>query len=200
MDDKKQEATSIMLTAIENLANLFTKYQRDKEKEAFEFANKIDKLIYLAKRREERNKKIQNLKTMTDEEKKVIEKEDNEFDSSFIDTQTIVRGILSSPAGNDVDFLRSSTVYLRQKYSEKSRTLTLYMIQDMRDAYLIRLTQDAFQWDREFRMMLQKLMTIVQNVAMAYRQTRDEPQNESQQNQPNQNQNKDREVAEKYNQ
>lgn len=169
-NDKKFDSIASILNSIDNLANKFLEYQSDKKDEAREFARKIDRLTFLAKQRERRKKKKEEPKT--DEEKKERAKElkeEQEFDNFLIDTLTIVDGILSSPAGNDREFLIASTTYLRQKSSEKNKELTSFYVQDVRDTYLVRIAIDVKTWDMEFRQMMQKSMAMVQNIALAFR-------------------------------
>lgn len=176
--DKKYDAYASVLSAIDNISNKFMEYQKDKEIKARDFASKIDKLNNIAKTREQLKNLIRPQRrafghaakqSEEDTENNRLIKADEEANKLLIDTSTVVDGLLSSPAGDDREFLLASTTYLRHKNNEKNRKLTSLYIQDMRDTYLIRLAKDAKTWDLEYRELLQKLMAMVQNVALSIR-------------------------------
>lgn len=174
--EKQYEYTSSILMTAYNLATKLMEYQNTKKTEAREFAKKIDRLTLIARKREKRQ--IRN--PITDVEKKQVEedmKNEDEFNHLLIDTLTVVDGLLSSPAGGDRDFLISSVRYLRQKNSEKRKGLTSYYIQDVRDAFLLRLAQDIKVWDAGFRETLLKTLSIVQNVAVGFSGDKEHNQN-----------------------
>lgn len=171
--DNKLESMSNLFIAIQNMSTTFMKYQSDKGDEAQSFAKKIDKLTSLAKKRETYYKTRKFFK----DKKKIINTDDHELneidqeeniDDNRIDTLTIVNGIRSSPAGQDLEFIYSSTTYLRQKNNEKVKKFTTSHIQDVRDSFLVRFAQDSKIWDQELRDIMRESLKMVQNVALGY--------------------------------
>ena len=88
-----------------------------------------------------------------------------------IDTLAIVEGILSSPSGDNVQYLGTSIDYLHQKVIEKVKETAIDKIQEVRDTFLMRLAQDSKLWDSEIRDMMQSLIVMTTNVAMSIKKS-----------------------------
>ncbi len=128
-------------------------------------------ILNLKKRINELMEKMNELK----EKMKSGKTDDIEFDvldnDRPIDTLAIVEGILSSPSGDDVQFLATSIQYLHQKNSERVKELTIDHIQEVRNTFLMRLAQDSKLWDQEIREMMQSLIVMTTNVAMSIKKS-----------------------------
>lgn len=157
MGDKYDPIASIV-NSIDNISAQFMKYQEEKQKRATEFAQKIDQLITITKQRAV--KSLEAAKSKKEAEEKFM---------NSMDTEIVYNGLVSTSAGLDREFLLASTTYLRQKDFEKNKDLTKLYTQDVRDAFLVRAAQDAKQWDTEFRDMIKKSLTLIQNVAIGFR-------------------------------
>lgn len=192
-NEKKYDAIANILNALYNFSDKVFEYQNGKKVLAENFAKTIDKLTLLAKRQEQYklNKHQytkEEQKKIDDEMKTIIQEE-----SGLIDTLTIVQGIASSPAGNDEEFLLSSSIYLRQKNNEKVKELTTYYIQDVRDSFLIRNAIDVKIWDLELRKVMQSIIALSSNISASIRKDnvsggQDQPENQDLKKQREQNQ------------
>lgn len=160
MGDKYDPIASIV-NSIDNISKQFMEYQQEKQKRAVDFAKSIDQLIALTKQRAIKTTEIANIK-----------KELEDKFMNTMDTEIVYNGLVSTSAGLDREFLLASTTYLRQKDFEKNKDLTKLYTQDVRDAFLVRAAQDAKQWDSEFREMIKKSLTLIQNVAIGFRPDR----------------------------
>lgn len=168
--DKRYDAIASVLNALYNFSDKVFQYQKDKEVLAESFASTIDNLTILARKREKFERMKHNL---SQEERKkqheAIEEEFNKEEKKLIDNITIVKGLNSAPAGNVEQFLLSASIYLRHKNNEKVKALTMYYIQDLRDAYLVMMATDRKIWDLELRKTMQSIIALSSNISASIR-------------------------------
>lgn len=164
--EKRMDAVASILNALYNFSEKIFQYQEAKQRLSEQFATIIDNLTFLARKREKFDRIKHNLSKQ--ERKKQDEEIENEFeeqDKKLIDNLTIVKGLTSAPAGHVQQFLLAASIYLRHKNNEKVRALTMYYIQDLRDAYLLMKAEDLKIWDLELRKTMQSFIALSSNVS-----------------------------------